>query len=302
MIIVDIYETIKKAGVFATWMGIADTHILIDTEDENAYQPLDYKAYQYLKFCNDELKASPESFGKIYTYTAGDLTELFRSTIRKTKKNGYHKNDCRAEDSMHKRVLSDYVLPKLKVLTGDTKFIGGVAGNHLIEFSQESSGTGYANSEAYLIGRLGGKYCGEGMMLVNYHINLGAQRVLKKILICHGTKGGSKAAIIRQLQRLYEMGVRVDCIVVGHAHDPMTGFYSRYDYPDTESGLIKKHDTLVVCLGSTRDGVKKGYDDYCERFMYQPSAGRYPVLVFRATKRHIDTKGSMDVVIRPYVM
>jgi hypothetical protein len=140
------------------------------------------------------------------------------------------------------------------------------------------------------------------MMLVNYHINLGEQRVLKKILILHGTKGGNKAAIIRQLQRLHEMGVRVDCIVVAHAHDPRTGFYSRYDYPDTEKQAIKKHDTLVVCLGSTRDGIKKGYDDYCERFMFTPSAGRYPVLMFRATKRHIDTKGSMDVVIRPMIM
>ena len=301
MIIVDLYETIKKTGVFATWMGIADTHILVDTEDEQAYQPLDKRAYEYLKFCNEEIKAHPEMFGKIYTFTDGDLTELFRSTIRKTKA-AYHKNDSRAEDSMHKRVLNDYVLPKLQVLTRGTKFIGGVAGNHLIEFSQESRGTGYCNSEEYLIGRLGGKYCGEGMMLVNYHIGLGSQRVLKKILIMHGAKGGNKAAIIRQLQRLHEMGVRVDCIVVAHAHDPLTGFYSRYDYPDTAEAAIKKHDTLVVCLGSTRDGIKKGYDDYCERFMFTPSAGRYPVLVFRATKRNNASHGSMDVVIRPYIM
>ena len=301
MIVIDIYEKIAKTGVFASWMGIADLHILVDTEDENAYQPLDHKAYEYLKFCNEELKANPNSFGKIYTYTDGDLTELFRSTIRKTKA-AYHKNDSRAEDSMHKKVLNDYVVPKLKVLTRDTTFIGGVAGNHLIEFSQESKGTGYANSEEYIINRLGGKYAGEGMMLINYHINLGCQRVLKKILVTHGAKGGTKTAIIKQLERLHSMGVRVDCIVVAHAHDPLTGFYSRYDYPDTENQAIKKHDTLVVCLGSTRDGIKKGYDDYCERFMFTPSAGRYPVLVFRATKRHIDSRGSMDVVIRPYIM
>jgi hypothetical protein len=51
MIVVDVYQTIKKTGVFATWMGIADTHFLVDSEDEDAYQPLNPKDYEYLKFC-----------------------------------------------------------------------------------------------------------------------------------------------------------------------------------------------------------------------------------------------------------
>ena len=300
MIILDLYEKITKTGPFATFMGIADTHFLIDTDDTNAYQPLDYDAYQYLKHCNKEMKDNPKFFGKPYTFTGGDLTELHRSSVRKAMR-VIKKNDCRAEDSMHKAILSDYVVPKVKVLTDGTTFIGGVAGNHMIEFSDDSEGTGYKNSEAYIIQRLGGKYCGEGLMLINYHIQLGNQRCLKKIIIMHGTKGGSKTSIMRELANLHNMCGKVDWLIKCHAHDPLDGFYCRYDFPDESSGRIKKHECLVTCLGSTRDGVKKGYDDYCERFLYSPSASRFPVGIFYAHKPCSNNR-TLDVKIRPLTM
>lgn len=307
MIIIDQYEKLSRTGVFATWMGIADTHILIDSEDPTAYQPLDYDAYQYLKFCAKEIKDNPKFYGKVYTYTAGDLTELERSSVRKVMR-ALKKNDTRAQDAVHKKVLNDYVLPKLKVLTRDTKFLGGVAGNHMIEFSRDSEGTGYANSEAYLIQRMGGKYCGEGKMLINYHIELGHQRCLKKIIITHGIKGGNKAAIVRQLQQMYSQYGAIDMLVCAHAHDPFTGFFARYQLPDEQTGRMKKVETLVMCLGSTRDGEKAGdginneaYDDYSERFNYTPCASRYPVAVFMAHKPASNNQ-TVEIKIRPLIM
>lgn len=301
MIIIDIYETIKKTGVFSTWFGLADLHMLIDTDDKDAYQPLDYNAYQYLKYCAKEIKDNPGYYGKCYTYSAGDLTELERSSVRKVMRAGLHKNDTRAQDTIHKTVINDHIIPKIKVLTKDTKFIGGVAGNHMIEFSDDSRGMGYPNSEAMIIRRLGGEYAGEGLLLINYHIQLGGQRVLKKIIITHGIKGGSKASIVRELQTLHSLAGKIDWVVVAHAHDPFTGFYARYDFPDKKTGSISKHECLVTCLGSTRDGIKKGYDDYTERFMYTPSASRFPVAMFMAYKP-MENNRSLDVKIRPLIM
>jgi hypothetical protein len=300
MHIIDIYEKINKCGTFATWMGIADLHILIDTDDEDAYQPLDYDAFIYLRACANELKADKKHYGKIYTFTAGDLSELERSGVRKVMK-ALRKNDKRAQDTIHKKILNDNILPKVKSIVEDTKFVGGVAGNHMVVFSPESKGTGYPNSEAYIIRRLGGEYCGEGLMLINYHINMGSQRVLKKILVMHGSKGGTKTAILKQLQKMHDLGVRLDWVVCAHAHDPFTAFYAKYDFPDTSTGKIKKHICLVSCLGATRDGIKNGYDDYTEHGLYSPSAGRFPVGIFIARKPS-ENNGTLDVIIRPLTM
>lgn len=297
MIILDVYENIKSVGAFSTWMGIADTHFLIDSEDEGSYQPLDYDGYQYLKYCNGEIKKNPKTYGKVYTFLGGDTTELDRSSVRKVKRT-LKKNDCRAEDALHKRVINDYILPKIKVLTRDTQFLGGVAGNHMIDFSDQEL---YQNSEDFIIKRLGGKYCGEGLMLINYHIKLGAQRCLKKIIITHGTKGGTKNSIIRELQNMHALCGKVDWLIKAHAHDPITGFYCRYDFPDESTGKIKKHECLVTCLGSTRDGIKKGYDDYSERFLYTPSASRHPIGIFTAYKPS-NNNNTLDVKIRPMIM
>jgi len=308
MLIIDLYEKIKTVGVFSTFFGIADLHLLIDSEDPAAYQPLDHDAYSYLKYCAEELQTTPRVYGKIYSFGAGDWTELERSSVRKAKRAALHKNDSRAEDAIHKQVLNHNILPKIKVLTRDTRFIGGVAGNHLIEFSDDSRGTGYVNSEAYLIQRLGGRYCGEGKMLINYHIQLGNQRCLKKILITHGAKGGSKTAVMNQLKQIHSQYGHIDLIICAHAHDPFTGFFSRYKLPDESTGRMKKVETLVMCLGSTRDGEKAGdginnesYDDYTERCNYTPFASRYPVAMFMAYKPMANNR-TLDVKIRPLTM
>ncbi len=302
MIIVDTFGKMDRVGTISSWMGIADLHLLIDTDDKDAYQPLDHDSFQYLKYCNKEIKSDPKHYGEIVTFTAGDLTEMERSSVRKVKRS-IHKNDRRSEDTIHKSIISNHIIPKIKQLTRDTKFLGGVAGNHMIVFSNESTGTGYSNSEAYIIQRLGGKYCGEGMMLINYHITCGkAQRVLKKILVTHGSKGGSKASIIRQLQKMHEMGIKIDWMVCAHAHDPFNGFFCRYEFPDTETQRIKKHECLVTCLGATRDGIKIGYDDYTEHGMFTPSAGRYPVVQFKAYKPSNDCRNSFEVKLRPIIM
>ena len=300
MIPIDVNIDLKHTGNFLTLLGIADTHFLCDSDEENAYQPLDYEAYQYLKYCANEIKKNPSYYGKVITYTGGDLTELERSSTRKVMR-ALRKNDTRAQDTIHKRILNDDILPKIKTLTDNTQFIGGVAGNHMIEFSDDSNGTGYPNSEAYLIRRLGGQYCGEGKLLLNLHIKMGAQHCLKKVIITHGVKGGSKQSIIRELQQIFYQYGKIDLVIKCHAHDPMAHFHCRYDLPDTKTGKIKKVETLVMCLGSTRDGEKIGYDDYSERFNYSPMAARYPVAVFHAYKPAANDR-TIAVKIRPLIM
>lgn len=296
---IDLHYDLKKTGNFLTFLGIADTHFLCDSTDEQAYQPLDYEAYQYFKKCAKEIKDNKDYYGDVITYTGGDLTELERSSTRKVLR-ALRKNDTRAQDTIHKRILNDDILPKLKVITRGTKFIGGVAGNHLIEFCDTDMG--YPNSEAYLIRRLGGEYCGEGKLLVNLHIKMGAQRCLKKIIITHGTKAGTKSATINELKKIYEeYGAQVDLIVKCHAHDPMAGFYCQYNLPDSRTGKIKKQETLVMCLGSSRGGETMGYDDYSERCNYAPLAARYPVAVFHAYKP-MDNDRTLKIKIRPIIM
>ena len=300
MIPIDIHYDIKKCGNFLSFFGIADTHFLCDDTDDNAYQPLDYNAYQYLKKCFAEAKQDKQTFGDIFTFTGGDLTELERSSVRKVLRS-VHKNDSKAQDAIHKRILNDDVLPKLKVLTRDTRFIGGVAGNHLVEFSPDSHGTGYINSEDYLIKRLGGKYCGEGKLLINLHLKLGGHRCLKKIIITHGQKAGTKASIINELQKMYYQYGKIDLLIKAHAHEAMAGFNCRYDLPDTSTGKMKKQETVIMCLGSTRGGEVMGYDDYCERANFAPIASRYPVAIFHAYKP-MENNRSLEVKIRPYIM
>lgn len=306
MILLDLYRKINRCGNFMSFFGIADTHILCDSEDPLAYQPLDEEAYNYLRYCMLEAKGFKELFGEIVTYTGGDLTELERSSTRKVLRQ-IKKNDSRAQDAIHKRILNDYVYPKLKTLVANTTFLGGVAGNHLIEFHDQD--VGYPNSEAYLIRRLGGKYCGEGKMLINLHLTYGkSNRCVKKILITHGAKGGNKTAIIKELQQIHSQYGAIDCIIKCHAHDPMTAFYARYKIPDSSKGKMKKQETLVVCLGSTRDGEKAGdgvktaaYDDYSERFNYSPTAARFPVVILHAVKNQ-ESADCIDVKFRPLTM
>jgi hypothetical protein len=301
MIICDIHHKITKTGVFATMAGLADLHMLIDTDDKSAYQPLNHDSMNYLKHCMDELRASPKAYGKIYTFLGGDTTELDNSGTRKIKR-AIRKNIRRAEDSIHRAVLSQYVIPKIKRLTQGTKFIGGIAGNHLIEFSDESGGDGYPNSEAYVIRKLGGIYAGEGLMLINLNLEYtGGGRCLKKIVIMHGSKGGTKTSIIKELERLHSICGKVDMLIKAHAHDPSAFFCCRYEFPNRESGDVKTHECVVMCLGSTRDGIKKGYDDYTERFLYPPTAARFPMAVFVAQKMKAN-QSSLDIKIRPLIM
>jgi hypothetical protein len=297
MIVQDLEFDIDKMGPVITLAGIADTHFLCDSSEADAYQPLDVEAYNYLKYCMEELRSNPKQYGKIVTYTGGDLTELERSSVRKVMRT-LKKNDTRAQDSVHKRILHNDILPKMRCLVQKTQFIGGVAGNHLIEFSDQ---TLYPNSEAFLIGHLKGKYCGESKLLLNIRFKQRNTSILKKVIITHGNKGGNKAAIIRELQQIYYMYGKIDLIVKCHAHDPSAGFFCKYDLPDTEKGHHKKQETLVMCLGSTRDGEKVGYDDYSERFNYAPCASRFPMAIFHCSKRKINSD-SLGVNIRPLIM
>ena len=301
MKVIDYNIDIPKSGNFLSLFGIADTHFLCDSEDEDAYQPVNSDYWTYLKYCAREVKANPKFFGKVLTFTGGDLTELERSSTRKVLRQ-IKKNDTRAQDTIHKYTLRKAIIPKLKLLTENTTFIGGVAGNHLIEFSQESDGTGYINSEDYIIKSLGGEYCGEGKLLLNIHMNSMGQRRKRSVLITHGSKGGSKNAVIRELQQIYyQYGTRIDVIVKAHAHEPMAGFHAAYQLPDTAEGKIKTHETLVVCLGSTRGGEIVGYDDYTERCNYPATAGRYPVIIFRSLSP-CSNSCAVDIKIRPYIM
>jgi hypothetical protein len=246
------------------------------------------------------MKKDKKYYGQIVTFTGGDLTELERSSVRKVMRT-IKKNDTRAQDTNHKYILNKCILGKLKHMVRDTKFVGGVAGNHLIEFSQEGQGLGYANSEEYLIRRLGGEYCGEGKLLLNLHFDNGGHKTLKKVIITHGQKGGSKAAIINELQKIYYLYVKIDLVIKCHAHDPMAGFYCKYDLPDKADGKIKKAETLVMCLGSTRGGEVMGYDDYTERCNYAPHAARFPMAIFYSTRNKANS-GNGDIKIRPIIM
>jgi hypothetical protein len=298
MIILDIHHDVEKSGNFLSLVGIADLHLLCDDEDDAQYQPLDPESWNYLKYCINEIKSNPSYYGKPVFYTGGDLTELERSSVRKGKRAVLHKNDSRAEDSIHKKILNHDVIPKIARLIEGGEFLGGVAGNHLIEFCDRAQGH---NSEEYIINKLGGTYCGEGKMLVNLHIRLGSNRMLKKILITHGVKAGTKAAIVGELQRIYQQYGSIDVVIKCHAHDPMTHFHCRYDLPDRVGGRIKKQETLVMCLGSTRDGEKIGYDDYSERGNYAPTAARFPIAVFHAYKSSLNNN-SLVVKVRPIIM
>lgn len=320
MIVLDRYFQVDKVGNFATWIGIADLHLLCPelaasisgipkkdlAADEDfrsggkGFQPLDRDGYNYFRYCVDEIKRNPKYYGKPITYTAGDNTELERSSVRKVKRSGLRKNDNRADDTLHKHNLNRYVIPKIHGLIKGTDFVGGVAGNHMIEFADS---TGYRNSEEYIIKRLKGVYCGEAMMVVNCHVRFGkSQRRIIRVVVQHGSRGGSKNAVIKELQSMYALFGEVHMLVKAHAHDPMTAFYARYEIPDSgEEKKMRKQETLVMCLGATRDGIKLGYDDYCERALFAPSASRFPMAIFHAC-RLAETGGRLEVKIRPITM
>lgn len=303
MIILDLYREVKSVGsIFMSLFGIADTHFLCDDEDEDAFQPVNIEYFNYIRYCLDELKDNKKFFGEIITFTGGDLTELEKTSSRDALRS-IHKNKTRAQDSIHKRILSHDIYPKLKNMVNGTTFVGGVLGNHHIEFSRKSDGTGYSNSEEYLIKRLGGKYCGDGKMLINLHLNNGKSKCLKRIVITHGRKAGTKAGIINELKDIYyQYGTRVDCIIKAHAHDPFAGFYASYDLPTHENrGRLSTQETLVICLGSTRGGEMIGDTDYTEPRNYTPTAGRFPAILFKATKLKSNNSG-FDVKLRPYIM
>ena len=293
---IDLHRTINKSGNFLTLIGIADTHFLCDSEDEQAYQPLDKSALNYLRHCVKEIQGNKAYYGEPLFYTGGDLTELHRSSVRKVLRQ-LHKNDSKGEDTIHKHIIHHAILPKLKAIIGKDKLLGGVAGNHLIQFC----GGEHENSEQYIIQRLGGQYCGEGKMLINLHLSLGPQKCLKKIIVTHGSKAGTKTSIIRELQDMYYQYGKIDLLIKCHAHDPMTHFHCKYNLPDSVGGKIHKEETLVMCLGSTRGGEKMGYDDYTERGNYQPHAARFPMAVFHAYKP-MESNSTLSIKIRPIIM
>ena len=308
MIVVDRHIDLKTTGNFLTLCGIADLHLLceIDKAEKREHErkgraifdPLNKEAWHYLHHCMAEVVGMPKYYGKVMTFLGGDTTELERSSIRKAKRQAYHKNDSRAEDQMYKYAMREYVIPRVKTFVKGTDFIGGVAGNHLIDFSDESL---HRNSEEYIIKTLGGVYGGEAMLLLNLHISYGSKRRLIKVVIQHGTKGGTKTSIIRELQAMYGMFGEVHCLIKCHAHDPMTAFYAKYNPPTSQDiKHIGKTETLVMCLGATRDGMKIGYDDYSERCNYAPTADRYPMAIFHAYRDNL-TQG-LNIKIRPLTM
>lgn len=296
MIIIDLHHEIKQTGNFLSLAGLADFHFLCDDNDPEAFQPLNLDAYNYLQYCFTELKRK-KFYGKIFTFTGGDTTELDRGGIRKAKKS-YHKNDKITEDTLHKFNLKKYIIPKIERLVKGTQFIGGSGGNHVIEFCDQKEGS---TSEEFIVRKLGGKYFGEGKALINFHFVLGNQRCLKKVIILHGRKAGTKQSIIRELKDIFEQYGKIDLVIKCHAHDPMTHFHCRYNLPDKETGKIKKVETLVMCLGSTRGGEVKNFVDYTEDGNYQPHAARYPIAVFHAYKPMSNDR-TLDVKIRPYIM
>lgn len=300
MFLLDLYEEIKTGGNFLTIAGIADLHLLCSTKEKRGkrtvFQPLDPDSFNYLKYCFNELRNNP-FYGKTISLLGGDTTELDRGVIRKIKKS-YHKTDSMAEDQLRKQNLDEYVIPKLKQVLGNIPLVGGVGGNHIIEFANDDEGK---NSEEYIINKFGGKYFGDGKALINFHFSMGGQKCLKKVLILHGNKAGTKQAIIRELKDIFDQYGKVDLVIKCHAHDPMTHFHCRYVLPDKETGRINKVETLVMCLGSTRAGEKIGYVDYTEAGNYQPHASRHPVAIFHAYKP-ASRNQSLEVKIRPYIM
>lgn len=320
MIIVDRFFQVDKVGNFATLIGVADLHLLCastddcpppgvpkkdlaDDEDEKAtpggFQPLDRDAFNYFRVCLDEIRGNPKYYGKPLTVTVGDNTELERSSVRKVMRT-LRKNDSRAQDTVHKHNINRYVIPKIHTLLKNTDFVGGVAGNHMIEFADS---TLYRNSEEYIVRRLKGVYGGEAMMVINFHVKYGKTNTrLIRAVIQHGTRGGSKNAIMKELQAMYALFGEVHLLIKAHAHDPMTAFYARYKIPDSQDAKkMMKQETLVMCLGATRDGIKIGYDDYNERMLFSPSAARFPVAIFRAV-RLAENGGRLDIKIRPLTM
>lgn len=295
MISLDIHHKILKTGNFLSLAGIADLHFLCDTEDKEAFQPLDPEAFNYLKHCFNELEENT-LFGKVMAFTGGDNTELERWGDR--KKVRAFRLDTSSEDTVQKYILKSHLIPKLKGLIKNKNFIGGVAGNHLIEFFDKKDGE---NSEQYIIERLGGKYFGDGKALLNFHFDYGYQRCLKKVLILHGTKAGTKQSIIRELQQIFYQYGKIDLVIKCHAHDPMSHFHCKYDLPDSKTGKIKKAETLVMCLGSTRKGEVMGRTDYCERGNYEPFAARFPVAIFHCYKP-VENNNTIEIKIRPYIM
>ena len=297
---IDIRHDFTGVGNLFTFIPIADTHMLVDTDSEEAYQPLDPEAWIYLNKCVKEVKSNPRYYGKLYGATLADLTEIERTSVRKQHK-CLKKNDRKAQDSLYIHILRERIIPKFIRLFKGIKFIGGVAGNHLIEFFDHKDGI---NSDEYIVRKLGGTYLGESKGLINFHIRGGASdktSVLIRAVILHGTKGGSKATIIRELQKLAYLYGKIDLVVMAHAHDPMTHFHCKLDLPEKENGRMKKHECLVVCLGSTRDGEKMGYDDYVERCNYPPSAGRFPMIICHAYKPS-HANNNIEIKLRPIIM
>lgn len=307
MIILDIYPKLKKqVGVLFSLFPVADLHLLLESKDNQKdpehkpYSPLDPEAWWYIKECFDEVRNCETGiFGeKTYSVTVGDIGEIERSSVRKIKRQ-MKKNDCRAEDTIYKYIIDEHILPKLRRLLKGTEYLGGSSGNHLIEwFNKKVLGE---NSEEYIVKKLGGEYLGEAHAVLNFHINSGGTRSLIKVLVTHGSKGGSKASIVRELEQIHKMYGKIDCVIKAHAHEPLDTFYCRYELPKRADLPIQKHECLVVCLGSTRAGIKKGYDDYTEQFNYQPTAGRFPVILFHASRTSRKNR-NVEIKLRPYTM
>lgn len=294
----DLFIEYKKSGNLLTLMPFGDLHLLADSDVEGAYQPLDHDAFLYLRKVMAEVATDNKYYGNSYTLSLADLTELERGGVRKVTKT-LRKNDRKAQDVTHKKILRDYIIPKIEVLVRGSKFLGGIAGNHLVEFVDHEEG---ANSEEYIIKRLGGKYMGEAKGLINFHIGgKGKSQTMIRAVVLHGTKGGSKMAIVKELQKLVYLYGKIDLVIMAHAHDPMAHFHCKYDLPDTADGKIKKHECLVVCIGSTRGGEVMGYDDYTERFNYPASAARFPAIIFHA---HMpgNNAGNIQIKLRPIIL
>jgi hypothetical protein len=270
----------------------------VDTESKEAYQPLDEEAWTYLFKCVKEVRDNPKFFGKVYGVSLADLIEIERTSVRKQHKS-LKKNDRKAQDSVYKYILRTHIIPKFERLLSGIGLIAGVAGNHVIEFFSHDDGI---NSDEYIVKKLGGTYLGEGKGLINFHIKTrGNNSVLIRAVILHGTKGGSKNTIIKELQKLAYMYGKIDLVIMAHAHDPMAHFHCKLDLPEKQDGKIKKHECLVVCLGSTRDGEKMGYDDYVERCNYPASAARFPVIVAHAYHPK-SNNSNLEIKLRPIIM
>jgi len=288
----------NKCGNLFTIFPIADTHLLADTDSKEAYQPLDYDAWTYLKKVAHEIKGNRAYYGRLFSLSLADLIEFERSSVRKTQK-GLKKNDLKMKDTINKQILNSYIIPKLRPLVDGTEFLCGIAGNHLVEFFDQKESV---NSDEYITKKLGGVYLGESKGLINFHICRNkVNSCLIRAVILHGTKGGSKQAIVRELQKLAYLYGKIDLVIMAHAHDPMAHFHCKYDLPDRADGKIQKHECLVVCVGSTRGGEKMGYDDYTERFNYPASAARFPIIIGHLYKP-AHRADNATIKLRPLIM